>query len=173
MDRHAVHPSGPSRPGAPGPQGHGPPDAHLRRPLQEDPGHLPPGGDPDAAFGAINPLILASIIDNGISSTTSSWSSAWPSWLRSWPLVDAGLSLTDRRISANVGEGLIYDMRAKVFGHIQRMPLAFFTRTQTGALISRLNNDVHRRPAGVHRHAVVVVGNLVTVVIVRGVMFFL
>ena len=57
-------------------------------------------------------------------------------------LLDAGLTLAQRRISAAIGEGLIYDMRAKVFRHIQAMPISFFSRTQTGALISRLNNDI-------------------------------
>jgi ATP-binding cassette subfamily B protein len=55
---------------------------------------------------------------------------------------DAGLSLAQRWYSARIGEGLIYDMRTQVYDHVQRMPIAFFTRTQTGALISRLNNDV-------------------------------
>jgi ATP-binding cassette subfamily B protein len=55
---------------------------------------------------------------------------------------DSGLGLWERWISSRVGEGLIFDMRNKVFNHVQRMPVAFFTRTQTGALISRLNNDV-------------------------------
>ena len=75
-------------------------------------------------------------------SRTPTWSSSWPSWSAVLALVDAGLALTERRISAYIGESLIYDMRSKVFRHIQRMPLAFFTRTQTGALVSRLNNDV-------------------------------
>src|SRR5690348_8584459 len=55
---------------------------------------------------------------------------------------DAGLSFAQRWYSARIGEGLIYDMRTAVFDHVQRMPLAFFTRAQTGALVSRLNNDV-------------------------------
>ncbi|SDG28488.1 ABC transporter ATP-binding protein [Klenkia brasiliensis] len=57
-------------------------------------------------------------------------------------LVDAGSSLAQRWYSARIGEGVIYDLRARVFAHVQRMPVAFFTRTQTGALVSRLNNDV-------------------------------
>ena len=57
-------------------------------------------------------------------------------------IVDTALSLAERWVSATVGEGLIFDMRSMVFRHVQRMPLAFFTRTQTGALITRLNNDV-------------------------------
>ena len=59
-----------------------------------------------------------------------------------WPCVDALLSLGTRWFSSRIGEGLIFDMRTKVFDHVQRMSLAFFTRTQTGALVSRLNNDV-------------------------------
>ncbi|MGH8793337.1 MAG: ABC transporter ATP-binding protein [Stackebrandtia sp.] len=57
-------------------------------------------------------------------------------------LAEALLSLANRWYSARIGEGLIYSLRRKVFGHVQSMPLAFFSRTQTGALISRLNNDV-------------------------------
>ncbi|MDD7935187.1 ABC transporter ATP-binding protein [Actinomycetospora straminea] len=57
-------------------------------------------------------------------------------------VVDAGLTLGERWLSSRIGEGLIYDLRLAVFGHVQRMPLAFFTRTRTGSLVSRLNNDV-------------------------------
>ncbi len=52
------------------------------------------------------------------------------------------LSLVNRWYSARIGEGLIYDLRSQVYAHVQKMPIAFFTRTQTGALITRLNNDV-------------------------------
>lgn len=57
-------------------------------------------------------------------------------------VLDAGLSLIIRWISANLGEGIILDLRTAVFNHVQRMPIAFFTRTRTGALVSRLNSDV-------------------------------
>ncbi|MQA16269.1 MAG: ATP-binding cassette domain-containing protein [Pseudonocardiaceae bacterium] len=57
-------------------------------------------------------------------------------------IADAGFGLAARWQSARIGEGLIYDLRRAVFTHVQRMPLAFFTRTRTGALVSRLNNDV-------------------------------
>src|SRR4051794_29127817 len=57
-------------------------------------------------------------------------------------LVDAGLSVVQRWWSSRIGEGLIFDLRTALYDHVQRMPLAFFTRTQTGALISRMNNDV-------------------------------
>jgi len=57
-------------------------------------------------------------------------------------LTDAGLAIVQRWCSAHIGEGLIYDLRVALFSKVQRMPVAFFTRTQTGALTSRLNNDV-------------------------------
>ena len=57
-------------------------------------------------------------------------------------IADAGLGLVERWQSARIGEGIIYDLRRAVFEHVQRMPIAFFTRTRTGALVSRLNNDV-------------------------------
>ncbi|WP_328615043.1 ABC transporter ATP-binding protein/permease [Amycolatopsis sp. NBC_00355] len=57
-------------------------------------------------------------------------------------VADAGLGLVERWQSARIGEGIIYDLRRAVFEHVQRMPIAFFTRTRTGALVSRLNNDV-------------------------------
>jgi ATP-binding cassette subfamily B protein len=57
-------------------------------------------------------------------------------------LLDAVVSMVSRFISSRIGEGVILDLRVRVFDHVQRMPLAFFTRTQTGALVSRLNNDV-------------------------------
>ena len=57
-------------------------------------------------------------------------------------VVEAGIGLVTRWLSASIGEGLILDLRTAVFDHVQRMPIAFFTRTRTGALVSRLNNDV-------------------------------
>src|SRR5205823_8642477 len=57
-------------------------------------------------------------------------------------LVNAGVGLAERWQSARIGEGLILDLRRAVFTHVQRMPIAFFTRTRTGALVSRLNHDV-------------------------------
>src|SRR5438105_14087797 len=57
-------------------------------------------------------------------------------------LFDAALSVAQRWWSVRVGEGVIFDLRTALYDHVQRMPLAFFTRTQTGALVSRMNNDV-------------------------------
>jgi ATP-binding cassette subfamily B protein len=126
-----------------------------------------------AVIAAVNPLILRALIDNGILKKNADlviWLAVLVAVLA---LFDGGLGLAERRISAYIGEYLIYDMRAKVFRHVQRMPLAFFSRTQTGALVSRLNNDVIGAQQAFTDLLSNVVGNLVTVVIVIAAMFFL
>ena len=70
-------------------------------------------------------------------------------------IIDAVSGLIGRWFSARIGEGLIYDLRTRVFEHVQRMPVAFFTRTQTGALVSPAEQRRHRGAAGVHLDAVV------------------
>ena len=127
----------------------------------------------DAVIAAVNPLILRALIDNGILKNDTDLVIALAVLVAVLALADGALALTERRISAYIGESLIYDMRSKVFRHIQRMPLAFFTRTQTGALVSRLNNDVIGAQQAFTDLLSNVVGNLVTVVIVIAAMFFL
>jgi len=120
----------------------------------------------DAVVAAINPLILRAIIDKGILAKNSQLVVTLAMVAAGLAIFDAGLSLIERRISARIGESLIYDMRAKVFRHIQSMPLAFFSRTQTGALISRLNNDVIGAQQAFTDLLSNVVGSAVLVVIV-------
>ena len=74
----------------------------------------------DAAIGAVNPLILRALIDNGIYNHDTQLVIELAILVAVLALVDAGLALTERRISAYIGESLIYDMRSKVFRHIQR-----------------------------------------------------
>ena len=95
----------------------------------------------------VNPLVFKKIIDDGIGTHPPETGRpglvvALASVVAGLALFDALTSLVQRWYSARIGEGLIYDMRARVYAHVQRMPIAFFTRTQTGALITRLNNDV-------------------------------
>ncbi|WP_415646482.1 ABC transporter ATP-binding protein [Stackebrandtia soli] len=85
-------------------------------------------------------------------------------------ILDAGLQLANRWFSAKVGEGLIYALRRQVFGHVQSMPLAFFSRTQTGALVSRLNNDVMGAQRAFTSTLSGVVANAIAVVLTLGVM---
>ena len=120
----------------------------------------------DAVVAAVNPLILRAIIDKGILAKNSQLVVTLALAAAGLAIFDAALSLIERRISAKIGESLIYDMRAKVFRHIQSMPLAFFSRTQTGALISRLNNDVIGAQQAFTDLLSNVVGSAVLVVIV-------
>ncbi len=126
-----------------------------------------------AVSGAVNPLILRAIIDRGIFGHDAALVVELAAVAGGLALFTAGLSLYQRRVSATIGEGLIYDMRSKVFAHIQTMPIAFFTRTQTGALVSRLNNDVIGAQQAFTTLLSNVVGNLMTVLITVGVMFYL
>jgi ATP-binding cassette subfamily B protein len=88
-------------------------------------------------------------------------------------IVDAGISLATRWFSSRIGEGVIYDLRSQVFEHVQRMPVAFFTRTQTGALVSRLNNDVIGAQQAFTSTLSGVVSNVIGLVLTAGVMFSL
>ncbi|MEU5254083.1 ABC transporter ATP-binding protein [Streptomyces longwoodensis] len=88
-------------------------------------------------------------------------------------LLEAGLGILGRRLSATLGEGLILDLRTAVFDHVQRMPVAFFTRTRTGALVSRLNNDVIGAQRAFSNTLSGVVGNIVTLVLTLAVMLTL
>jgi ATP-binding cassette, subfamily B, bacterial len=85
-------------------------------------------------------------------------------------VAEAGLGLLTRWLSASIGEGLILDLRTAVFDHVQRMPIAFFTRTRTGALVSRLNNDVIGAQRAFSDTLSGVVSNLVTLVLTLVVM---
>jgi ATP-binding cassette, subfamily B, bacterial len=91
---------------------------------------------------AVSPLLLKSLIDNAIPRSNRGLVTLIALGAVGIALFNAVLSLVQRYYSARIGEGLIYDLRVKLFDHVQRMPIAFFTRTQTGALQSRLNNDV-------------------------------
>ncbi len=131
----------------------------------------------DAVIGAANPLIYRSIIDTGIGKHPGH---GRPGFIVELALIvgglavlDAVLSLWQRWVSARIGEGLIFDMRTRVFEHIQKMPIAFFTRTQTGALVSRLNNDVLGAQQAFTDTFSSVVSNVIGVAITLAAMFWL
>jgi ATP-binding cassette, subfamily B, bacterial len=127
----------------------------------------------DALYSVVNPLIFREIINNGILAHDTGVVIKYAIVLAVLSVFSAGLSIGQRWVSARVGESLIYDLRTKVFGHVQRMPLAFFTRTQTGALISRLNNDVLGAQQAFTDTLSSVVSNLMTVVLVVTTMMIL
>jgi ATP-binding cassette subfamily B protein len=127
----------------------------------------------DASVGVVNPLIYRAIINHGILSRNEKLIIELALLAASLSILDAALTFGQRGLASRIGQGMLYDMRVRVFNHIQTMSLAFFTRTRTGALVSRLNTDV----AGV-RDAFTdilssMVGNIVTTVLVLGAMFIL
>jgi ATP-binding cassette subfamily B protein len=96
----------------------------------------------DAVVTVSYPVLLGVIIDKGIIPKRSGVVLALAGVVVGLAVFDAFLSIVTRYFTARVGEGLIYDLRTQVFGHVQRQPIAFFTRAQTGSLVSRLNSDV-------------------------------
>jgi len=96
----------------------------------------------DAALVVVTPLLVKRIIDDGIMRHDTRLVIVLAAAAAGVAVLDAGLGVAMGWLSSRIGEGLIYDLRTSVFAHVQRMSLAFFTRTQTGALVSRLNNDV-------------------------------
>jgi ATP-binding cassette subfamily B protein len=96
----------------------------------------------DAGLVVVTPLLAKHIIDDGIVGGDRGLITLLALAMAATALVSAALAVGEGWLSSRIGEGLIYDLRTQVFGHVQRQSLAFFTRTQTGALVSRLNNDV-------------------------------
>ncbi|CAL9560386.1 putative ABC transporter ATP-binding protein [Nocardiopsis dassonvillei] len=115
-----------------------------------------------AAIVVANPLLLKSLIDRGIIPGNTSLVVTLAVAAGGLALLEGVLSLTGRWLSARIGEGVIYLLRTQVFTHVQKMPLAFFTRTQTGSLISRLNTDVVGAQRAITSVLQSVVSNLVS-----------
>ena len=127
----------------------------------------------DAALVVVPPLLLKAIIDDAVSTGDT----ALVIWLAVLvavvAVVDAGFGLITGWLSSRIGEGLIYDLRTRVFAHVQRQSLAFFTRTQTGALVSRLNNDVIGAQRAFTSTLQGTVSNIIAAVVVGVTMLFL
>ncbi len=107
------------------------------------------------------PLLIRRIIDEALPQGDEGLVTLLAGLMIVAALAIAGLSLVERYLSSTIGEGLIYDLRAALFDHVQRLPVAFFTRTQTGALISRMNNDVIGAQRAVTQTLGAVVSNVV------------
>lgn len=127
----------------------------------------------DAVISAVNPLIFKQIINSGIIARNTSLVIRLALLIAVLSIFDAALSFIQRYFSAQIGEGLIFDMRTKIFSHMQEMPIAFFTRTQTGALVSRLNNDVLGAQEAFTDVLSTVIGNSISVAIILVAMFIL
>jgi len=119
------------------------------------------------------PLLLKTIIDRGIlphHTAVVLWVAAVVAALA---LAGGLLSIVQRWLSARIGEGLIYDLRTQVFRHVQRQPIAFFTRAQTGSLVSRLNSDVIGAQQALTSTLSGVVSNVLSLILVLGAMLYL
>jgi ATP-binding cassette, subfamily B, bacterial len=120
----------------------------------------------DSFLTVLGPLLLKVIIDDGVIAGNRGIVIGIAAAVAGVAIFDAVLTLVMRWFSARIGEGLIYDLRTRVFAHVQRMPIAFFTRTQTGSLISRLNSDVIGAQQAITSTLSSVVSNVVSLVIV-------
>lgn len=127
----------------------------------------------DALLVVAGPLLFRRIVDDGISQGNAAVVTTCALLVALVAVVDSGLGLLSRWYSSRIGEGLIYDLRTQVFGHVQRQSIAFFTRTQTGALVSRLNNDVIGAQQAFTSTMSGVVGNAISLVVVLIAMFAL
>ncbi|HEU5007725.1 MAG TPA: ABC transporter ATP-binding protein [Jatrophihabitantaceae bacterium] len=127
----------------------------------------------DALIAVITPVLAGRVINQITGSASVRVVVDLALIIAGLAVFDAGLSFAQRWYSARIGEGLIYDMRTAVFDHVQRMPLAFFTRAQTGALVSRLNNDVLGAQQAFTSTLSGLVSNVVSLVLTAGVMFSL
>ena len=96
----------------------------------------------DAGLVVATPLLLKRLIDEGVIPKDPSVVTNLAILVGLLAIADAGFNMLGRYFSSRIGEGLIYDLRSLVFAHVQKQSIAFFTRTQTGALISRINSDV-------------------------------
>ena len=118
-----------------------------------------------AVVGAVPPLILRSLLDTAVPEDDRTMVFVLAGLAVFLAIASSALSLVQRWYSAKIGEGLIYDLRLALFDHVQRLPLSFFTRTQTGALMSRLNNDVIGAQQAVTNTLGTVVSNVITIVV--------
>jgi ATP-binding cassette subfamily B protein len=119
------------------------------------------------------PLLFRAILDRAIPEQNRGLITTLAIILVVAAIADAGLAITQRWLSSSIGEGLIYDLRVALFDKVQRMPIAFFTRTQTGALISRLNSDVVGAQTAVTSTLGSVVSNIVVLITTLAAMFVL
>ena len=124
-------------------------------------------------LGLLPPLVIREIFDSAIADGDGSYLNVLFSVLIAAAAGEALLSLVGRRLSSGIGEGLILDLRLQLFDHVQRMPLSFFTRTQTGTLVSRLNNDVIGAQRAFTGTLGTVVANIITLVATLIAMFVL
>lgn len=121
----------------------------------------------------LNPLILRDLIDNALPNGNTTRLNWLALALVTIPIANGFVGVLQRRLSSQVGEGVIYDLRRALYAHFQRMSLRFFTQTRTGEIMSRMNNDVVGAQNAVTGTLVTIVTNVITVVTTLSIMFVL
>jgi ATP-binding cassette, subfamily B, bacterial len=127
----------------------------------------------DAVITVVNPLLLRELIDNGIIGKDQGVILVVALTVVGVTLFDAFLGVVNRYFSSRIGESLIYDLRTQVFNHVQRQPLAFFTRAQTGSLVSRLDGDVVGAQQAIVGVLSSVLSNVLSLVVILITLFYL
>jgi ATP-binding cassette subfamily B protein len=127
----------------------------------------------DAGLVVATPLLLKQLIDDGVIPKDGAVVTKLAIFVGLLAIADAGFNMLGRYFSSRIGEGLIYDLRSLVFAHVQKQSIAFFTRTQTGALISRINSDVIGAQQAFTATLSGVVSNVVSLVLVGVTMLIL
>ena len=127
----------------------------------------------DAFLIVATPLLLRRLIDEGVIPKNTELVTSLAFAVGVIAVADALFSMAGRWFSSRIGEGLIYDLRKQIFEHVQRQSIAFFTRTQTGALISRLNSDVIGAQQAFTSTLSGVISNLLGLILVAITMFTL
>jgi ATP-binding cassette, subfamily B, bacterial len=127
----------------------------------------------DASITVVNPLLLRALIDRGIIGRDEGIVILIALIAVGAAVFDAFLGVVNRWFSSRLGEGLIYDLRTQVFDHVQRQPIAFFTRAQTGSLVSRLDGDVVGAQSAIVGTLSSVVSNVLSVIVILITMFYL
>ena len=127
----------------------------------------------DAFLVIATPLLLRQLIDDGVIPKNGELITRLAFIVGLLAVADAIMSIIGRWFSARIGEGLIYDLRSQVFQHVQKQSIAFFTRTQTGSLISRINSDVIGAQQAFTSSLSGVLSNVVSLILVTATMLFL
>ena len=127
----------------------------------------------DAVITVVNPLLLRELIDRGIMGKDQALVIGLALAVAGVAIFDTLLSFLIRWFSARIGEGLIYDLRTQVFDHVQRQPIAFFTRAQTGSLVSRLDGDVVGAQQAITSTLSGVLSNVLALVVILITLFYL
>ncbi|MFF3875434.1 ABC transporter ATP-binding protein [Streptomyces sp. NPDC001978] len=147
--------------------------AAFARPHRRRIAHFVLLGVVTALLAVATPVLAGRVVDTIVSHGDAGTVVRFALLIAVLAIAEAALGILGRRLSATLGEGLILDLRTAVFDHVQRMPVAFFTRTRTGALVSRLNNDVIGAQRAFSNTLSGVVSNVVTLLLTLAVMLTL